>query len=73
MSRSIHDDLFPSHVPELQFDNTSSKITSARRQSVSASLNTKEAVEITSSWRMKALVLLCMLSLPGLLQQLFNH
>ncbi|KAG2207541.1 hypothetical protein INT47_004291 [Mucor saturninus] len=64
MSRSIHDDLFPRHVPELQFDNTSSKITSARRHSASASLNTKEATDITSSWRMKALVLLCMLSLP---------
>lgn len=66
---SIHDDLFPgsNHTPDIQYDTASSKPTtnSSRRHSTLESVDSSKIAQVTSSWKMKALVLLCMLSLPG--------
>lgn len=65
---TAHDDLFPSNAMDLNLnyiENTTS--TSTRQRSILESIYTTESTThvLTSSWRMKALVLLCMLSLPG--------
>ncbi|KAG2235767.1 hypothetical protein INT48_000993 [Thamnidium elegans] len=49
---------------ELQYDGRSSKINSSRRHSTLTSLNSKDQAAMNASWKMKILVLLCMLSLP---------
>lgn len=73
---SIHDDLFPTNhnaaQSELQYDGHSSKINSSRRHSTLTSLNSKDQAAMNASWKMKILVLLCMLSLPGKLIEKFN-
>ncbi|KAI8048263.1 major facilitator superfamily domain-containing protein [Thamnidium elegans] len=65
---SIHDDLFPTNhnaaQSELQYDGRSSKMNSSRRHSTLTSLNSKDQAAMNASWKMKILVLLCMLSLP---------
>lgn len=66
---SIHDDLFPTNQttvqPELQYDGYSSKVNSSVRRSTLTSLHSRDQVAMNTSWKMKILVLLCMLSLPG--------
>ncbi|KAG1094299.1 hypothetical protein G6F42_018777 [Rhizopus arrhizus] len=64
---TAHDDLFPSNAMDLNLnyiENTTSS--STRQRSILESIYTTESTThvLTSSWRMKALVLLCMLSLP---------
>ncbi|KAK4509368.1 uncharacterized protein ATC70_007719 [Mucor velutinosus] len=66
---TAHDDLFPSNATAMDsnlnyIENTTSS--SSRQRSILESIYTTEHTThtLTSSWRMKALVLLCMLSLP---------
>jgi hypothetical protein len=71
-SSSIHNDLFPTatnnNIPAIACDSTCSKInatSSSHRHSTLESINSNEAVQMTSSWKMKVFVLISMLSLPG--------
>lgn len=68
----VHDDLFPSNsamdsnLNYIEHSNTTTS-SSSRQRSILTSIYTQEnnTNTITSSWKMKSLVLLCMLSLPG--------
>lgn len=64
---SIYQDLFPNTTIEsnLQCGDQSNTACSKNRQPTLSSLQTNEIGHVTSSWKMKGLVLLCMLSLPG--------
>jgi hypothetical protein len=57
---SIHRDLFSTTAAEsnIHYDNTTCS------KKTASSIHSKEINDMTS-WKMKALVLLCMLSLPG--------
>ncbi|KAL0135358.1 major facilitator superfamily domain-containing protein [Mucor lusitanicus] len=67
VNNTAHDDLFPSNAMDSNLnyiENTTAS--STRQRSILESIYTTEHTThtLTSSWQMKALVLLCMLSLP---------
>lgn len=69
VNNTAHDDLFPSNAMDSNLnyiENTTAS--STRQRSILESIYTTEHTThtLTSSWQMKALVLLCMLSLPGM-------